>query len=64
MVNQVCVAVRPTPPELDAHRRDNAWALLNRGFPRPLEKSYQAYPIRKRRVVHYPDMVNSATSRC
>ncbi|MDH5331439.1 MAG: GAF domain-containing protein, partial [Aquincola sp.] len=55
---QVSHASMATPPELGAQRRDNAWALLNRGFPRPLEKSYQAYPIRKRRVVHYPDMVN------
>ncbi|MEO7336870.1 MAG: GAF domain-containing protein, partial [Caldimonas sp.] len=31
---------------------------LNRDFPRPLAQSYQAYPIRKRRVVHYPDIVN------
>jgi len=31
---------------------------LDRGFPRPLEQAYQAYPIRKRAVVHYPDMVN------
>jgi signal transduction histidine kinase/DNA-binding response OmpR family regulator/putative methionine-R-sulfoxide reductase with GAF domain len=31
---------------------------LNLGFPRPLEQSYQAYPIRKRRVVHYPDILN------
>ncbi|MDH4061019.1 MAG: GAF domain-containing protein, partial [Aquincola sp.] len=55
---QVSHASMATPPELGAQRRDYAWALLNRGFPRPLEKSYQAYPIRKRRVVHYPDMVN------
>jgi signal transduction histidine kinase/CheY-like chemotaxis protein len=31
---------------------------LNKNFPRPLEQSYQAYPIKKRRVVHYPDMLN------
>ncbi|MEO7152838.1 MAG: response regulator [Burkholderiaceae bacterium] len=30
---------------------------LNRG-PRPLSESYQSYPIRKRRPVHYPDMLN------
>ena len=23
-----------------------------------LERSYQAYPIRKRKVIHYPDMLN------
>ena len=33
-------------------------SYLDRGFPRPLEQSYQSYPIRKRRLVHYPDMVN------
>ncbi len=31
---------------------------LNQGFPRPLAKSYQSYPIRKRRVVHYPDILH------
>ncbi len=35
-----------------------AWQRLNEGFPRPLAQSYQAYPIRKRRVIHYPDMAN------
>ncbi|TMH10114.1 MAG: GAF domain-containing protein, partial [Betaproteobacteria bacterium] len=31
---------------------------LNRDFPRPLEHAYQSYPLRKKRVVHYPDMAN------
>ncbi len=31
---------------------------LNRGFPRPLAQAYQSYPIRKKRVVHYPDILN------
>ena len=31
---------------------------LDRGYPRPLKESYQGYPIRKRRLIHYPDMVN------
>ena len=31
---------------------------LRRGFPRPLEDSYQGYVIRKGRVVNYPDIVN------
>jgi GAF domain-containing protein/DNA-binding response OmpR family regulator len=31
---------------------------LDKEFPRPLSQSYQAYPIRKRKVVHYPDMLN------
>ena len=33
-------------------------AYLNRHFPRPVETSYQGYAIAKRRVVHYPDMLN------
>ena len=32
--------------------------LLDRGYPRPLQQSYQNYSIRKRRLVHYPDMVH------
>ena len=35
---------------------ERAWRALDRSFPRPLSQSYQAYPIEKRRVVHYPDM--------
>ncbi len=31
---------------------------LDEGFPRPLELSYQSYPIRQRRIVHYPDILN------
>ncbi|MBI3369417.1 MAG: GAF domain-containing protein, partial [Burkholderiales bacterium] len=30
---------------------------LDQGFPRPLAQSYQAYPLRKKRVIHYPDML-------
>jgi signal transduction histidine kinase/CheY-like chemotaxis protein len=37
---------------------ERAWQALDRGFPRPLTQSYQAHPIRMRRVVHYPDMAN------
>ena len=55
---QVAHASMAVPAEVDAQKRDSAWALLNQGFPRPLEQAYQAYPIRKRRVIHYPDMVN------
>ncbi|MCY7308376.1 MAG: GAF domain-containing protein, partial [Rhodoferax sp.] len=33
-------------------------ATLNRGFPRPLAQSYQSYPIHKRRVIHYPDILH------
>ena len=35
-------------------------AYLNRYFPCPVDRSYQGYAIRKRRVVHYPDMLNGA----
>jgi len=35
-----------------------ARSFLDRGFPRPLAQSYQAYPIRRREVVHYPDIVH------
>jgi GAF domain-containing protein/CheY-like chemotaxis protein len=55
---QVAHAAMAVPPGVDAQRRDSAWDLLNRNFPRPLGQAYQAYPIRKRRVVHYPDLVN------
>jgi GAF domain-containing protein/DNA-binding response OmpR family regulator len=55
---QVSHASMATGPEVDPQQRDVSWALLNRGFPRPLERAYQAYPIRKRRVVHYPDLLN------
>jgi signal transduction histidine kinase/DNA-binding NarL/FixJ family response regulator/putative methionine-R-sulfoxide reductase with GAF domain len=37
---------------------EHARAFLDRGFPRPLSQAYQAYPIRKQRVVHYPDMLH------
>jgi signal transduction histidine kinase/CheY-like chemotaxis protein len=35
-------------------------AYLNRYFPCPVDQSYQGYAIRKRSVVHYPDMLNGA----
>ena len=37
---------------------ETARARLNEGFPRPLAQAYQSYPIRKRSLVHYPDMLN------
>ena len=37
---------------------DDALGYLNRGYPRPIKASYQGYAMRKRLVVHYPDMVN------
>ncbi|MEO8347172.1 MAG: response regulator, partial [Betaproteobacteria bacterium] len=39
-------------------RLPDAAVALDRGFPRPLSQSYQAYPMQKRRVVHYPDMAD------
>ena len=35
-------------------------SVLIRGYPRPLKDSYQAYCLRKGRVVHYPDMADGA----
>jgi len=35
-------------------------SVLIRGYPRPLSDSYQAYCLRERRVVHYPDMAHGA----
>jgi signal transduction histidine kinase/DNA-binding response OmpR family regulator/putative methionine-R-sulfoxide reductase with GAF domain len=32
-------------------------SLNGRGFPLPLEQTYQSYAIRKRQVVHYPDIL-------
>ena len=55
---QVSHAAMAMSPGFDASSRDRAWKMLNRGFPRPLHQGYQAYPIRKRRVVHYPDIAN------
>ena len=51
-------AAMAVPPDLPNEQRQLAWARLNAEFPRPLAQSYQAYPIRQRRVVHYPDMVD------
>ena len=47
---------RPGEHAAIARRRDDGRtrAFLDRGFPRPLSQAYQAYPIRKQRVVHYP----------
>jgi GAF domain-containing protein/CheY-like chemotaxis protein len=50
-VEHAAVAVAGTTEE-------QARAFLDRGFPRPLSQAYQSYPIRKQRVVHYPDMLN------
>ncbi|MGE5337304.1 MAG: GAF domain-containing protein, partial [Gemmatimonadota bacterium] len=55
---QVEHASMATSPGWSPEVVERAWAMLNRGFPRPLAKAYQSYPIRKRHVVHYPDMVN------
>ncbi len=55
MVSHVKLEHTPTMSRADA---DKAWRRLNDGFPRPLAQSYQGYPIRKRRVIHYPDLAN------
>ena len=57
---QACVrhVHQASPPELSPGEYDLAWNRLNQGFPRPLAQSYQSYPIRKRRTVHYPDIVH------
>ena len=44
------------PAHVPVAEAEHQWAVLNREFPRPLAQSYQAYPLRKRRVIHYPDM--------
>ena len=44
------------PAHVSPAEAEQQWAVLNREFPRPLAQSYQAYPLRKRRVIHYPDM--------
>ena len=44
------------PEHVSRAEAESQWAVLNRQFPRPLAQSYQAYPLRKRRVIHYPDM--------
>ncbi|MEO8137957.1 MAG: GAF domain-containing protein, partial [Betaproteobacteria bacterium] len=31
---------------------------MDQGFPRPLDQGYQAYPLRRKRVIHYPDMLD------
>ncbi|MCU0768571.1 MAG: GAF domain-containing protein, partial [Burkholderiaceae bacterium] len=54
MVEHAAMAIAPGQSE---ETRTRAWQRLNHEFPRPLDKAYQAYPIRKRRLVHYPDIV-------
>ena len=55
LVRHEAIAVNPQ----DSGRSvEEARRYLDRGYPRPLAEGYQSYPIRKRRVVHYPDMVN------
>jgi len=55
---RVSHAAMSTAPGVTEQTKAAYWARLNQGFPRPLAQSYQAYPIRKKQVVHYPDMVN------
>ncbi|MCB2021140.1 MAG: GAF domain-containing protein, partial [Burkholderiaceae bacterium] len=55
LVRHEAIAVNP---QYSGMATEEVRRYLDRGFPRPLAQSYQGYPIRKRRVVHYPDMVN------
>ncbi len=55
MVRHEAIAVTPQQQDMTAQ---DARRFLDRGYPRPLAQGYQSYPIRKRRVVHYPDMIN------
>jgi GAF domain-containing protein/CheY-like chemotaxis protein len=55
LVRHEAIAVAPEHHGMGA---EEARRYLNRGYPRPLAESYQGYPIRKREVVHYPDMIN------
>jgi len=55
--------VRHEAIAVDSHQHGDMQAAdmrlyLDRGYPRPLAQSYQGYPIRKRELVHYPDMLN------
>jgi signal transduction histidine kinase/DNA-binding response OmpR family regulator len=51
-------AIATTALAQDGMTAERVRSYLDRGFPRPLAQSYQAYPIRKRQVVHYPDIVH------
>ncbi|MEO7852516.1 MAG: GAF domain-containing protein, partial [Rubrivivax sp.] len=48
------------PPNVTEEEALRNWQRLNQGFPRPVEQGYQGYAIRKRRVIHYPDMAHGA----
>ena len=47
-----------TSGNVSKEQTSKAWEALNEGYPRPLKQSYQSYPIRKRQVIHYPDMAH------
>ncbi len=51
-------AATVTSPDIQPERAERLFALMDESFPRPLESAYQAYPIRLKRIVHYPDFVN------
>ena len=46
------------PDRMDKAEAQRKFAVVDRGMPRPLAESYQAYPIRKRRVVQIADFLN------
>ncbi len=52
MVRHEAIAAMQGVPEEQVRKS------LDQGFPRPLRLAYQNYPIRKRRLVHYPDMLD------
>ena len=55
LVRHEAIAVNPLHSGMGV---DDARRFLDRGYPRPLAQAYQGYPIRKRKLVHYPDMIN------
>jgi GAF domain-containing protein/CheY-like chemotaxis protein len=44
--------------QMDEAEAARQFAVVNRGMPRPLAESYQAYPIRKKRVVEVSDFLH------
>jgi len=55
LVRHEAIAVNPQHGGMNV---EEARRFLDRGYPRPLAQSYQNYPIRKRKLVHYPDMID------
>ncbi len=51
-------AATVTSPDIRPEAAERLFTLMDRDFPRPLASAYQGYPIRLRRVVHYPDFIH------